>query len=153
LNAKEGNMSIRTFALIYGLVFTLVGIAGFVPALVSPHDSVEHSLAIEQGAGDLFGLFPVNVLHNLVHLAFGVWGLAVYRSTAAAVGYARTVAIVYALFTVMGFIPGLDTVFGLVPLHGNDVWLHALLAAGAGYFGFVRHGEPEPANRPAARGT
>ena len=72
----------------------------------------------------------MNVLHNIVHLVFGVWGLAVYRRTGAAIGYARTVAIVYALFMVMGFIPGLDTVFGLVPLHGNDVWLHALLAAG-----------------------
>jgi hypothetical protein len=61
---------------------------------------------------------------------------------------------VYAIFAVMGLIPGLDTVFGLVPLHGNDVWLHALLAAGAAYFGFVRHADPESANqRPAARGT
>lgn len=146
-------MSIRTFALIYGLLFTIVGIAGFIPALVTPHDPVEHSLAIEQGAGNLFGLFPVNILHNLVHLVFGVWGLAVYRRVGAAIGYARTVAIVYAVLMVMGFIPGLDTVFGLVPLHGNDVWLHALLAAGAGYFGFIRHGDPEPANRPAERGT
>jgi hypothetical protein len=146
-------MNVRTFALIYGVVFTVVGIAGFIPGLLTPHDTVEHSLAIEQGAGNLFGLFPVNVLHNLVHLVFGVWGLAVYRRTSAAIGYARTVAVVYALFMVMGFIPGLDTAFGLVPLHGNDVWLHALLAAGAAYFGFVRHGEAEPANRPAARGT
>lgn len=37
----------------------------------------------------------------------------------------------------MGLIPGLDTTFGLVPLFGNDVWLHILLAAPAAYFGFV----------------
>ena len=146
-------MNVRTFALIYGVVFTLVGIAGFIPDLLSPHDSVEHSLAIERGAGTLFGLFPVNVLHNLVHLAFGVWGLGAYRSASLAVTYARVVAVVYAIFTVMGLIPGLDTTFGLVPLHGNDIWLHAVLAAGAAYFGFVRHGEPGAANRPAARGT
>jgi hypothetical protein len=139
--------------LIYGLVFAIVGIAGFFPALLSPHDSVEHSLTIERGAGHLFGLFPVNVLHNLVHLAFGVWGLGAYRNASLAIRYARSVAVVYAILTVMGLIPGLDTVFGLVPVHGNDVWLHALLAAGAAYFGFIRHGEPEPANRPAARGT
>ena len=70
-------MSIRTFALIYGLVFTAVGIAGFIPGLVTPHDAAQHQLAIEQGAGDLFGLYPVNIVHNVVHLAFGVWGLAV----------------------------------------------------------------------------
>jgi hypothetical protein len=146
-------MNIRTFALIYGLVFLATGIAGFIPGLVTPHDAAEHQLAIEQGAGDLLGLFPVNVLHNLVHVLFGVWGLAVYRNAHAAIAYARTVAAVYAVFVIMGFIPGLDTVFGLVPLHGNDIWLHALLAAVAAYFGFVWHGETEHANRPAARST
>ena len=146
-------MSIRTFALIFGLLFTAVGIAGFIPGLVTPHEGAEHQLAIEQGAGDLLGLFPVNILHNIVHLAFGIWGLAVYRNANAALGYARSVAVIYAVFVIMGFIPGLDTVFGLVPLHGNDLWLHALLAAVAAYFGFLHHGEPEPANRPAARGT
>jgi hypothetical protein len=146
-------MSIRTFALIYGLVFTVAGIAGFIPGLVTPHGTVEHELAVEQGAGDLLGLFPVNILHNLVHLAFGVWGLAVYRNTGAAVGYARTVAVVYALFVIMGFIPALNTTFGLVPLYGNDIWLHAALAAGAAYFGFMQHAEPTHAGGSAARGT
>ena len=146
-------MSVRTFALIYGVVFIAVGVAGFIPPLVSPHDAVQHELTIEQGAGDLFGLFPINVLHNVVHLAFGVWGLAVYRNTPAANGYARIVAIVYAVFVLMGFIPGLNTVFGLVPLHGNDLWLHALLAAGAGYFGFIRHAEADTTQTTAARGT
>ena len=146
-------MSVRTFALIYGLLFAVTGIAGFIPGLVTPHDTVEHQLAIEQGAGDLLGLFPTNVLHNIVHLAFGIWGIAVYRSTSGAIAYARIVAIVYAVFTIMGLIPGLDTVMGLVPLHGNDVWLHAALAAIAAYFGFVRHGELDHVNRPAPRGT
>ena len=36
----------------------------------------------------------------------------------------------------MGLIPGLNTVFGLIPLHGHDVWLHLILAAAAGYFGW-----------------
>jgi hypothetical protein len=139
--------------LIYGVVFTLVGIAGFIPALVTPHAPGEHGLLIEQGAGDLLGLFPVNVVHNVVHLAFGVWGIAVYRNTVAAIGYARSVAIIYALFVIFGFIPGLSTVFGIVPLHGNDLWLHAALAAGAAYFGFMQHAEPDRTNRPAARGA
>ncbi len=136
-------MNIRTFALIFGIVFTLVGIAGFIPQLLTPHDAGEHELVVDQIAGDLLGLFPVNLLHNIVHLAFGAWGLLVYRNTDAAITYARTVAIVYAVFVIMGFLPRLDTVFGLVPLHGNDIWLHALLAAVAAYFGFVRHGEVE----------
>jgi hypothetical protein len=120
---------------------------------LTPHDPVEHQLAIEEGAGDLLGLFPTNVVHNIVHLAFGIWGILVYRSTSGAIAYARTVAIVYAVLTIMGLIPQLDTVMGLVPLYSNDVWLHAALAAIAAYFGFVRHGELDHVNRPAPRGT
>ena len=146
-------MNIRTFALIYGIVFAAIGVAGFIPGLVTPHEAVEHQLTIEQGAGDPLGLFPINVLHNIVHILFGVWGFAVYRNTGAAITYARSVAIVYALFTVMGLIPALSTTFGFVPLHGNDVWLHALLAAVAAYFGFMWHAEHGPAGGPAARST
>jgi hypothetical protein len=138
-------MNVRTFALLYGIVFVVVGIAGFIPALVTPYDALEHELAIEQNAGQLFGLFPVNVLHNFVHLAFGIWGLAVYRNTSAAITYARSVAVIYAVFMIMGLFPVLNTTFGFVPLHGNDIWLHALLAAVAAYFGFIRHDEPEHA--------
>ena len=128
--------SIRYFALVYGIVFLLVGIAGFVPGLVTPPQPAAEVVA-EAGFGRLFGLFPVNVLHNVVHLAFGVWGLAAYRTLSAARWYARSVAVIYAIFAIMGLIPLLNTTFGLVPLYGHDVWLHVLLAVVAAYFGWT----------------
>ena len=128
--------SIRYFALVYGIVFLLVGIAGFVPGLVTPPQPAA-DVAVEAGFGRLFGLFPVNVLHNVVHLAFGVWGLAAYRTLSAARWYARSVAVIYAIFAIMGLIPLLNTTFGLVPLYGHDVWLHVLLAVVAAYFGWT----------------
>ena len=51
--------------------------------------------------------------------------------------YCRFVAVVYALLAVVGLIPQLDTVFGLIPIHGHDVWLHAAIALVAAYFGFA----------------
>ena len=51
--------------------------------------------------------------------------------------YARSVAVIYGLLAIMGLIPGLNTVFGLVPIHGHDVWLHLLIAAPAAYFGWA----------------
>ena len=90
-----------------------------------------------QGHGDLLGLFPVNILHNVVHLLFGVWGLLAYKSLGASKSYAKGVAIIYALLTVMGLVPALNTTFGLIPIYGNDVWLHAALALVAAYFGFM----------------
>jgi hypothetical protein len=135
-------MTIRLFALIFGIVFLLIGIAGFIPGLIHT-PAFERDLAVGQGYGYLFGLFPVNVLHNLVHLAFGIWGILAYRGLGAAVTYARVVAIAYGLLAIMGFIPVLNTVFGLVPIYGHDIWLHAVLAIVAAYFGWFHH-EPKP---------
>ena len=128
--------NVRYFALVYGIVFLLVGIAGFVPGLMTPPQAGA-DVAVATEFGRLFGLFPVNVLHNLVHLAFGIWGLAAYRTLSAARIYARSVAVIYAIFAVMGLIPRLNTTFGLIPLYGHDVWLHAMLALVAAYFGWA----------------
>ena len=53
------------------------------------------------------------------------------------IGYARAVAVIYALLTVLGLLDATNTTFGLIPIYGNDVWLHAVLALVAAYFGWV----------------
>jgi hypothetical protein len=130
-------MNTRTFAMIFGIVFLVVGVGGFIPGLTDHSAVPDPDLTMQSGYGHELGLFPINLLHNIVHILFGVWGLAAARSLSGARSYARAVAIIYAVFTVMGLVDGLDTSFGLVPLYGNDVWLHALLALVAAYFGFM----------------
>jgi hypothetical protein len=129
-------MRTTTFALVLGIIFLVVGAAGFIPGLVSPIQSDDH-MAVQSGYGNLLGLFPVNWLHSLVHLLFGVWGVVAYRSLDGARVYARGVAVIYAVLAVAGLIPGLRTTFGLIPLFGHDIWLHAVIAAAAAYFGFA----------------
>jgi len=129
-------MNTRTFALIFGIVFIVVGICGFVPQLVHAPEGGAMNMG-GQGMGMLLGMFPVNMYHNIVHLLFGLWGLAASRSAASAVMYARGVAIIYLVLAICGFIPSLDTLGGMVPLYGNDVWLHLGLAVVAAYFGWV----------------
>jgi hypothetical protein len=135
MDDRRQHMSTRTFARIFGILFLVLGLGGFVPGLTQPH--VHPNLTVDAASGMALGLFPVNVLHNLFHIAFGIWGLMAARSLGAARGYGRSVAIIYGVLTVMGLIPATNTTFGLVPIYGNDVWLHALLAAVAAYFGFV----------------
>ncbi len=130
-------MSTRTFALIFGIVFLAIGIAGFIPGITTAPHPGHPDIAVDMAYGQVLGLFPVNVLHNIVHILFGLWGLLSYKSLGAAKGYARGVAISYAVLTVAGLVPGLNTMFGLVPLYGNDIWLHALLALVAAYFGWM----------------
>jgi len=130
-------MNTRTFALVFGIVFLAVGLLGFVPGMVHPPMG-DHNVTMTQGYGDLLGLFPVNMLHNVVHILFGVWGVLASRgSLGGARNYARGVAIIYAVLTVLGLLDATNTTFGLIPIYGNDVWLHALLAIVAAYFGWM----------------
>jgi hypothetical protein len=129
-------MTARTFALIVGIAFTAAGILGFVPALVSPPPAGAPDTAVHMAHGYLLGLFPVNALHNVVHLAIGLWGLAAWRGMGSPVTYARSLAIFYGALAVMGLFPTFNTVFGLIPIHGHDVWLHAATALAAAWFGF-----------------
>lgn len=129
-------MALRAFALLMGVVFGLVGILGFTPGAVHSVPMDSPALVVDEGYGLLLGLFPVNVLHNFVHLAFGALGVAAYAGLLMPVNYARLVAVSYGALTLMGLVPGLNTVFGLVPIYGADVILHVVLAAVSAYFGF-----------------
>ncbi len=129
-------MTSQQFAKYIGIAFLLVGVLGFLSPFVSraPMDSID--LAIPTGFGYLFGLFPINALHNIVHLGVGLLGTTASRSTLASVRFARGLAVFYGALAIMGLIPGLNTMFGLVPIFGHDVWLHAVTALAAAYFGY-----------------
>lgn len=129
-------MGARYFALISGVVYVLVGILGFIPGMVAAPGAAP-GLAVNAGYGYLMGLFPINVLHNIVHLGVGLWGLLSYPRYGSARTYCRGLAIFYGLLTLMGFFPVLNTTFGLIPIFGHDIWLHAATAAIAAYFGFT----------------
>lgn len=129
-------MTSRSFARVIGIIFVVIGLLGFVPALKSiPPLSAPH-LVVEGGYGLLLGLFPVNWFHNLVHLGIGIAAWTSSHSMSDARRFARGLALVYGGLAVMGLIPGLNTTFGLIPLFGHDIWLHALTAAVSSYFGF-----------------
>jgi hypothetical protein len=129
-------MTSRQFALVAGIAFVVVGILGFVPGLTTPPHAGDPALAIETAHGRLFGLFPVNAVHNFVHLGLGLFGLVAYAQDMG-VTYARMTAVIYGVLMVFGLLPALSTLFGLAPLHGHDVWLHGFLAAVAAYFGWA----------------
>ncbi len=139
-------MSIKTFALLYGIVFLLAGAGGFIPGLLAPPHT-HPDMSVNTGFGYLMGLFPVNVLHNVVHLAFAVWGLAAFRSFGASRTYCRAAGVIYLVLAVLGFVA--PDGFGLVPLGGNDIWLHLALGAPLAYFGFTSRDTAAPARATA----
>lgn len=129
-------MKTSTFALIFGIAYLAAGLLGLVPAALMPPPADAPPTQFTLLYGYLLGLFPVNVLHSAVHLAIGFWGLAAWRGAAEPRVYARGLAILYGGLAVLGLMPGMNTLFGLMPIHGHDVWLHGGTAAVAAYFGW-----------------
>lgn len=137
-------MKERYCALALGILFLLVGVAGFIPGLVSlpagaqpniPLDAP--SVTYDQAYGYILGLFPTNIFHNVVRIIVGIAGLAAYNNLNMARMFNRAFAIVYAAMAFMGLFPYSNTMFGLMPIHGNNVWVSAITAIIAAYYGFV----------------
>ena len=108
---------VRRVAMVFGVVFLVFGILGFV----SPGGM---SMGVSS-PGMILGLFPVNLLHNVVHILFGVWGLMASRSFTGAKMYAQVGGVIYIVLAICGWL--IPDTFGLLPNGGSDIWLHALL--------------------------
>ena len=134
----------RNCALALGIIFLLLGIAGFIPGFVTfrPESLDTGSISLDadsfyaKGFGYVFSAFPTNLMHNLVHILVGVLGI-VSASTGNAKLYNRGFAIAYIGIALMGLIPVAKTTFGIMPIFGNNVWLNALSGVIAGYYGFL----------------
>jgi hypothetical protein len=128
---------IRRVAMVFGVVFLLLGIVGFF----SPGGM---AMGADPAPGKIFGLFDINLLHNIVHCVFGVWGLVASRSFSGAKSYAQVGGVIYLVLAVLGFVS--PTTFGLIPIGGNGVWLHAILGVALLAAGFTaKEQSPAPA--------
>ncbi|PSR18668.1 DUF4383 domain-containing protein [filamentous cyanobacterium CCP3] len=129
----------QKFALIIGIVYVAIGIMGFIPALISHPDSFDaaaSNLEVVSGYGALMGLFPVNTAHNIVHIVTGLLGIVAAISLDSSRLFAGQLGIYYTVLAIMGFVPVLNTFFGLFPIFGADVFLHGLTGLLGIYFGF-----------------
>jgi len=117
---------LKNAAMLFGAVFLLVGVLGFIPAL-APKD--------DMGMPLLLGLFMVGALHNVIHLASGVFALLASKTDKYAKLYFQVFGAVYAVVTIVGFIQG-DTVLGLIHVNLADNLLHLVIAAASLYLGF-----------------
>lgn len=127
---------VKRLAMLFGAVFIVVGVLGFtVPGGMQMGDPANAPL--------LLGLFPVNLLHNVVHIAVGVWGLVAGRAYGTAVAYCKLLGFVYLALAALGFV--VPTTFGLIPIGGNDIWLHCLLGVVLVSIGFMAKEEESAA--------
>ncbi len=130
----EGDRRARTFASVFGAVFLLVGILGFVPGITTNYDQL--SFAGHDSGSQLLGIFQVSVLHNIVHLLFGVAGLAMARTFKGSVSYLIGGGVIYLVLWLYGLFVDHQSSANFVPVDNADNWLHLGLGVamvGLGY--------------------
>jgi hypothetical protein len=109
----------QLLALAIGAVYTLVGVAGF---FVTGFDN----FAAETDK-TLLG-FEVNPLHNIVHLAIGLAGLALWRQLDTARAYGWLLAAGYGLTFLYGLFAAGNSDINFLSLNGPDNILHLVSA-------------------------
>ena len=130
-----GRSPVQWGALLVGIVFLAVGILGFVPGVTTNYDSL--SFAGHHSGAMLLGIFAVSILHNIVHLLFGIAGIAMSRTPASARTYLIGGGVIYLVLFVYGLVIDHDSSANFVPVNSADNWLHLVLGVGMIALGFV----------------
>ena len=125
-------------ALVVAAVFALVGVLGFIPGVTTNYDQLE--LAGHGSEAELLGIFEVSVLHNVVHLLFGLVGLALARSWTGARAYLLGGGAIYLVLALYGALIDHDKDVNFVPVNIADNWLHLVLGLGMITLGLVLAG-------------
>lgn len=125
----------QPIAAILALAFLAMGIAGFVPGATGNLGGLAFAGPVSEAL--LFGLFQVSGLHNLIHIAFGVAGLALATVAARAIGFLVVGGSGYLMMSIYGQLAGHDSAANFVPLNAADNWLHLGLAVGMIGIGLV----------------
>lgn len=125
-NSRTGHRTtIQTASLAMGAVFLLVGVLGFIPGVTTNYSSL--GLAGHGSEALLLGIFQVSVLHNIVHLLFGVAGILMARTEGQARNFLLYGGLVYLVLWLYGLLIGHDTPANFVPVNDADNWLHLVL--------------------------
>jgi hypothetical protein len=119
---------VSRLALIVGVVFLVVGIAGFIPGITTDYGQM--TFAGHHSGAMLFGVFQVSILHNIVHLLFGVAGLAMARRYDTARLYLIGGGAIYLVLWLYGLVINDNSGANFVPINNPDDWLHFVLGIG-----------------------
>jgi hypothetical protein len=130
-NTDRETSTIQKAARLVGIVFLLVGILGFIPGITQNYEDLK--FAGHSSDAELLGIFQVSILHNIVHLLFGVAGLALSRTWEGAKRFLIGGGIIYLVLFVYGLVTSQRSGANFVPMNKEDDILH--LALGVGMLG------------------
>ena len=120
--------TVQKAALAVGAVFLLVGVLGFIPGITTNYDTL--SFASHHSEAKLLGLFQVSILHNIVHLLFGVAGIVLAKTIEGARRYLVVGGVIYLVLFLYGLVVGQESAANFVPVNPADDILHLVLGIG-----------------------
>jgi Domain of unknown function (DUF4383) len=142
---------VQVVALLVGIVFLAVGILGFVPGITTNlYDGLD--FAGHEGDAELLGIFQVSILHNLVHLLFGVAGILLAATWSGARAFLIGGGAIYLVLWIYGLVIDKTSDANFVPVNTADNWLHFGLGAGMILAGLAL-GRQAVATRPVSPGV
>jgi len=127
-NAAQSRSPLRTAALLVGATFLLVGVLGFIPGITSNYDDM--SAAGHESMAELLGIFQVSILHNLVHILFGVAGVVMSKTNENSRRYLIGGGATYLVLWLYGLLIDKTSGANFVPVNTADDWLHFFLGVG-----------------------
>jgi hypothetical protein len=117
--------TLETAAMAVGAVFLLVGVLGFIPGITTNYGDM--TFAGHESGAELLGIFQVSILHNVVHLLFGLAGLALGRTWSGARNFLIGGGVIYLVLWLYGLLIDRESGANFVPVNTADNWLHLLL--------------------------
>lgn len=123
--ATTARTPVQLAAGLVGAVFLVVGIAGFIPGVTTHYGDM--TFAGHESGAKLLGIFMVSVLHNLVHVLFGIAGLMMAKTAAGAKNFLIVGGAIYLVLWIYGLIVDKTSNANFVPLNSADDWLHFVL--------------------------
>ncbi|WP_319460979.1 DUF4383 domain-containing protein [Micromonospora sp. RTP1Z1] len=134
-NPADGRAPVRRAATAVGVIFLVIGVLGFIPGITTSFGDLY--FAGHESKAKLLGLFQVSVLHNIVHLLFGVAGLALARTVSGARTYLVGGGAIYLVLWLYGLVVSHSSGANFIPFNGADNWLHLFLGIGMIALGLV----------------
>ena len=139
--------TLQKAARLVGIVFVLVGILGFIPGITSNFGDMK--FAGNTSDAELLGIFQVSVLHNLVHLVFGIVGLLLSRTWEGARNFLIGGGLIYLLLGIYDAIVKQSTDANFLPTNNGDTYLHLALGLGMLALGLLLRGRRPGTDRYA----